>query len=186
MGKRKVQAWAWKAMVSLVLIAAFSPQGQAFAQDRTASASPMAAEKSEDAPTYAKDVAPILQQNCVVCHRPGAIGPMSLLTFENAKQYAPLIKYRVENRIMPPPPPPVVNVAEGTVEVRGFWGFRSIVLLGANKEFEVNPWSFARTLVKFEGHLVKVRGDITDTGSGTAKIDADELLSPTRRDVSDI
>ena len=62
----------------------------------------MAAEKSEDAPTYAKDVAPILQQNCVVCHRPGAIGPMSLLTFENAKQYAPLIKYRVENRIMPP------------------------------------------------------------------------------------
>lgn len=102
MGKRTVQAWAWKAMVSLVLIAAFSPQGQAFAQDRTASAGPMAAEKSEDAPTYAKDVAPILQQNCVVCHRPGAIGPMSLLTFENAKQYAPLIKYRVENRIMPP------------------------------------------------------------------------------------
>lgn len=52
--------------------------------------------------TYAKDVAPILQQNCLECHRPGSIGPMSLLTYEQAKQFAPLIKFRVSNRLMPP------------------------------------------------------------------------------------
>ena len=32
------------------------------------------------APTFAKDVAPILFKNCVGCHRPGEIAPMSLLT----------------------------------------------------------------------------------------------------------
>jgi hypothetical protein len=52
--------------------------------------------------TYAKDVAPILQENCQECHRPGSIGPMALLTYEDAKQFAPLIKYKVANRLMPP------------------------------------------------------------------------------------
>ena len=28
------------------------------------------------APTFSKDVAPILQKNCQSCHRPGEIGPM--------------------------------------------------------------------------------------------------------------
>ena len=32
-------------------------------------------------PTYSKDVAPILQANCQVCHRPGEAGPFSLLTY---------------------------------------------------------------------------------------------------------
>jgi len=31
--------------------------------------------------TFAKDIAPILQQNCQVCHRPGSMAPMSLLTY---------------------------------------------------------------------------------------------------------
>ena len=33
------------------------------------------------APTFNKDVLPILQKNCQECHRPGAIAPMSFLTF---------------------------------------------------------------------------------------------------------
>ena len=37
-----------------------------------------AAEKT--APTFNKDVLPILQQNCQECHRPGAIAPMSFMT----------------------------------------------------------------------------------------------------------
>ena len=52
--------------------------------------------------TYAKHVAPILQQNCQICHQPNSVAPMSLLTYEQAKLYAPLIKVKVENRIMPP------------------------------------------------------------------------------------
>lgn len=32
--------------------------------------------------TYNRDVAPILYKNCVVCHRPNDIAPMSLLTYK--------------------------------------------------------------------------------------------------------
>lgn len=52
--------------------------------------------------TYAKHVAPILQEKCQICHQPNSIAPMSLLTYEQAKQFAPLIKFKVERKIMPP------------------------------------------------------------------------------------
>lgn len=52
--------------------------------------------------TFAKHVAPILQQKCQVCHRPGSIAPMSLLTYQEVKPFAPLIKQRVQAREMPP------------------------------------------------------------------------------------
>jgi mono/diheme cytochrome c family protein len=52
--------------------------------------------------TYAKDVAPIIQNNCMVCHRPGGIGPMDLLTYEDARRYARRIREQVANRLMPP------------------------------------------------------------------------------------
>lgn len=55
-----------------------------------------------DAPTFARDVAPILQQKCQTCHNPGGIGPMSLMTYEQVRPWAPLIKDRVVQRIMPP------------------------------------------------------------------------------------
>ena len=40
------------------------------------------------APTYTKDVAPIFQEKCQSCHRPGQMGPMSLLTYEEARPWA--------------------------------------------------------------------------------------------------
>jgi mono/diheme cytochrome c family protein len=52
--------------------------------------------------TYAKDVAPIIQNNCMVCHRPGGIGPMDLLTYEDARRYARRIREQVVNQLMPP------------------------------------------------------------------------------------
>src|SRR5262249_19329354 len=52
--------------------------------------------------TFTKDVAPILQRNCQVCHRPGAIAPMSLLTYEDARPWARAIKEKVVRREMPP------------------------------------------------------------------------------------
>ena len=54
--------------------------------------------------TYSKDVAPILQQKCQGCHRPGSIGPMPLLTYEDARAFAPLIKQKTQAREMPPWP----------------------------------------------------------------------------------
>ena len=52
--------------------------------------------------TFARDVAPILYDNCVGCHRPNSFAPMSLLTYENARTYASRIRSRVQARIMPP------------------------------------------------------------------------------------
>ncbi len=55
-----------------------------------------------DAPTWSRDIAPIIQRSCQQCHRPDGIGPMPLLTYEQTVPFAPLIRFRVEQRIMPP------------------------------------------------------------------------------------
>ena len=54
------------------------------------------------APTFSKDVAPILNKNCVSCHREGEIAPMSLLTYEQARPWAKSIREKVSRGLMPP------------------------------------------------------------------------------------
>src|SRR4029453_6524836 len=51
---------------------------------------------------YSRHVAPILQKRCQECHRPGEIGPMSLLTYEKAKAWADTIHEVVLEQRMPP------------------------------------------------------------------------------------
>jgi mono/diheme cytochrome c family protein len=68
-----------------------------------ASAAPFALPaQTTAAPTFSKDIAPILQQKCQQCHQPGSIAPMSLLTYADAKKYAARIKTKVSQRLMPP------------------------------------------------------------------------------------
>ena len=52
--------------------------------------------------TFSKDVLPILQNNCQVCHRPRGIGPMSFLTYESTRPWAKAIKTAILNKQMPP------------------------------------------------------------------------------------
>src|SRR5215467_10458234 len=52
--------------------------------------------------TYTKDVAPILFKNCVVCHRPNDVAPMSLMTYEEVLPFARMIQKDVTQRKMPP------------------------------------------------------------------------------------
>src|SRR2546425_12270722 len=52
--------------------------------------------------TFSKDIAPILQRSCQTCHRPGAIAPMSLLTYQDVRPWARSIRQKVTNREMPP------------------------------------------------------------------------------------
>lgn len=54
------------------------------------------------APTFNKDVLPILQKNCQGCHRPGEMAPMSLLTYKDARPWAKAIKVAVASKKMPP------------------------------------------------------------------------------------
>jgi hypothetical protein len=53
-------------------------------------------------PTFTKDVAPILDRNCVICHRPGDIAPMSLMSYEEARPWAKSIKAQIATGKMPP------------------------------------------------------------------------------------
>jgi len=57
---------------------------------------------ADSAPTYTKDVAPIMYKNCATCHRPGDIGPMSLLTYEQTRPWAASIREKVAGNQMPP------------------------------------------------------------------------------------
>ena len=52
--------------------------------------------------TYASDVAPLLNANCVACHRPQGIGPFSLTTYAEAQAHAGRIAEVVASRRMPP------------------------------------------------------------------------------------
>lgn len=52
--------------------------------------------------TFAKHIAPILQNRCEECHRAGGVAPMSLVTFEETRPWAKSIREKVVNRTMPP------------------------------------------------------------------------------------
>ena len=52
--------------------------------------------------TFSKDVAPILQANCEICHRPASVGPMSLMTYQEVRRYASRARDLVSKRLMPP------------------------------------------------------------------------------------
>ena len=57
---------------------------------------------STERPTFTEDVAPIFYKNCVSCHRPGQIGPMSLGTYEEVRPWAKSIRKYVSQGEMPP------------------------------------------------------------------------------------
>src|SRR5437016_1464114 len=66
------------------------------------SMSAVAADAPPNAPTFARDVAPIFQQKCQSCHRPDSIAPMSLVTYDEARPWARSIRTRVAAHQMPP------------------------------------------------------------------------------------
>src|SRR4051794_26838628 len=60
------------------------------------------ANTTPSAPTFYKDVLPVLQNNCQECHRPGEAAPMSFLTYESTRPWAKAIKTAVVTKKMPP------------------------------------------------------------------------------------
>jgi hypothetical protein len=55
-----------------------------------------------DPPTFNRDVRPIMERNCVGCHRPGQIAPISFTSYETTRPWATQIKQVVAARKMPP------------------------------------------------------------------------------------
>ena len=91
------------APVALLALSGFAMAAVLFSPARLAGQAPA---KPQAQVTFAKDIAPILQRSCQTCHRPSALAPMSLLTYEDARPYAASIKRRtaIRNRqgTMPP------------------------------------------------------------------------------------
>ena len=80
--------------------------------------------------TYTQHIAPILNANCVECHRPGEVAPFSLQTYEEAKRWAPMISFVTQNRIMPPWKP-----------VAGFGEFRDERVLSDHQISLLKQWA---------------------------------------------
>jgi len=90
MRTRIASAWAWSA--ALTLVAGVSTADEA----------------GSSRATFAKDVLPILQKNCQVCHRPaganlsGMVAPMAFMSYEEVRPWAKSIARAVQTRQMPP------------------------------------------------------------------------------------
>ena len=83
-----------RTILAAVVVYAVSAAGQLQAQ--SPAPTPAAA------PTFSKDVAPVFYKNCTSCHRPGEIGPMALVTYQDARPWARSIAAKVASDAMPP------------------------------------------------------------------------------------
>ncbi|HEX7034291.1 MAG TPA: redoxin domain-containing protein [Pseudomonadales bacterium] len=52
--------------------------------------------------SYSDQIAPILIDNCVSCHRPGGIGPWAMTGYEMVRGFAPMIREVIRTQRMPP------------------------------------------------------------------------------------
>ena len=55
-----------------------------------------------NAVSYAGDIAPMLIDNCVTCHRAGGIGPWAMTDYNMIRGFAPMIREVVRTKRMPP------------------------------------------------------------------------------------
>lgn len=53
-------------------------------------------------PTWNRDIAPIIFNNCSPCHQSGKIGPMPLTTYQEVTSYGQMVAYVTEKKWMPP------------------------------------------------------------------------------------
>ncbi|HVJ16470.1 MAG TPA: hypothetical protein VM686_13610 [Polyangiaceae bacterium] len=79
-----------------LLLLACSPETEKVSQDEVTT--------DPNAVTYYEDVAPILYENCVGCHRPGTITPFSLTDYASAKEHGIEIVVHTADRHKPPMP----------------------------------------------------------------------------------
>lgn len=65
-------------------------------------AASLLADAAAPAPTFNKDIAPIVFQNCTACHRPGEVAPFTLMSYDDVAKRIKTIAKVVEKRVMPP------------------------------------------------------------------------------------
>ena len=98
--------------------------------------------KGLDGITYTRHIAPLLEANCVECHRQGGIAPFSLEGYDNAKRWHRMVAFVTGERLMPP-----------WRAVQGFGAFRDARRLSDHQIALLASWSESGT----------PRGDAGDT-----------------------
>ncbi len=58
--------------------------------------------ETENAPTFYRDVLPLLEDHCQVCHRAGGIAPMAFQTYEETRTFLQAMRSATQNHTMPP------------------------------------------------------------------------------------
>src|SRR5277367_2164933 len=95
-----------QALVAAILIAVAArsvAKGGVFAgTPRSLTAPHRAGGAADDSPTFYRDVLPILQGHCEVCHRADGVAPMAFTTYQGARPFADAIRSATGNRSMPP------------------------------------------------------------------------------------
>lgn len=74
------------------------------ADEQAVSATSSSEQPSGDTITYQEHIRPLIESNCVGCHKSGGIGPMALDNWSTVKKFAPLIVDSVQAGRMPPWP----------------------------------------------------------------------------------
>ncbi|HYP13757.1 MAG TPA: cytochrome c, partial [Bryobacteraceae bacterium] len=69
---------------------------------RSLSALVLSLSAASAAPTFHKDVLPVLQRSCQGCHRPGEAAPMSFMSYKETRPWAAAIREAVRTKKMPP------------------------------------------------------------------------------------
>jgi hypothetical protein len=90
------------ALAMITIPAAPSHSQSSSAAAKSSSAPSALTQTSASAPTFYRDVAPILRQHCQSCHRLGEIAPMPLVTYNDARLRAGAIASSTSERRMPP------------------------------------------------------------------------------------
>jgi Flp pilus assembly protein TadD/mono/diheme cytochrome c family protein len=84
---------------SFILLGVFVSATSTFAQAPVKSPGTSA---KDPAPTWSRQIAPILYNNCATCHHPGGAGPFSLLAYDDARRWSAQILTVTQSRFMPP------------------------------------------------------------------------------------
>src|ERR1700739_2182306 len=93
-GQGMKREFRWAAAMGLLLSAVIAVQASHSQNQETA--------RAQSHTTFYRDVLPILQQHCQVCHRKGGIAPMPLETYQEAGRFAPAIRVMTRMRAMAP------------------------------------------------------------------------------------
>jgi hypothetical protein len=57
---------------------------------------------AQEGVNFNQHIAPIIHTNCTPCHRPGEVGPFSLITYEDVAKRAKFVRQVTQTRYMPP------------------------------------------------------------------------------------